>query len=194
MPSGTRVTEPLIAAAAALACCLMTGCDVPRAPDAASSADEPDPTDEIIKAATQHLTDGCLTRLGLTPPSPRTSAAPGSKEEQQRVDAALFGAGPTELSLALPTGYVVRAHTDGCLAAAQRRLYGDQRRWFEASVVVNNLEPEAAHTHRDLAEIRARHRTEIADWQRLRARALSEATTLLDRWHRTPDPMGEPPA
>jgi hypothetical protein len=43
------------------------------------------------------------------------------------------------LSLRLTTGHVVRAHTDGCLAAAQRRLYGDQRRWFRASVVVNNL-------------------------------------------------------
>lgn len=133
--------------------------------------------DDVIKAATQKLTDDCLARQGLTPPRPGTPTP--SAAEQRRVSDALFGAGEPELSLRLPTGYVVRAHTDGCLAAAQQRLYGDQRRWFRTSVIVDNLRPEADKTHRTLAEVRARHRAEIAEWQRLRAHALTEATALL---------------
>ncbi|MEU9991457.1 hypothetical protein AB0E10_32575 [Streptomyces sp. NPDC048045] len=132
----------------------------------------------MIKAATQRLTDTCLTRQGLTPPHPGHSPSRG---EQRRLDAALFGTGPAELSLTLPTGYVVRAHTDGCLAAAQQRLYGDQHRWFRVSVTVNNLGPEARHAHRSLTAIRARHRADITDWQRLQAHAFAQATTVLDR-------------
>ncbi|MGG7570365.1 hypothetical protein [Streptomyces sirii] len=139
----------------------------------------------MIKAATRSLTDACLARQGLTPPRPDRSAPPDAV--QRRIDAALFGTGPAELSVALPTGYVVRAHTDGCLAAAQRHLYGDQPRWFQVSVIVNNLKPEAAHAHRSLGEVRAQHRTEIADWRRLREHALATATTLLD----TPPPTGD---
>ncbi|GAA3813175.1 hypothetical protein ACFQ0G_24945 [Streptomyces chiangmaiensis] len=132
---------------------------------------------DTVKAATRRLTDDCLTRRGLAPPRPGGPIR--SAAERQRVAAALFGAGQAELSLRLSTGYVVRAHTDGCLAAAQRRLYGDQVRWFRSSVVVQNLRPEAAQSHRSLAEVRARHRAEIAEWRRLRAHALTEATSLL---------------
>ncbi|MBA2807881.1 hypothetical protein E0500_010775 [Streptomyces sp. KM273126] len=133
--------------------------------------------DDVIKAATRHLIDACLRRQGLTPPQPGSRPAPAA--DQQRVSDALFGAGRTELSVRLPTGYVVRGHTDGCLAAAQQRLYGDQRRWFRTSAIVNNLRPEAAHTHSTLAEVRHRHRAELADWRRLRARALKSAKTVL---------------
>jgi hypothetical protein len=101
----------------------------------------------------------------------------------------MFGSGRTELSLRLSTGHVVRAHTDGCLAEAQRRLYGDQHRWFRTSTVVNNIEPEAAHTDRTLAEVRADRRAELADWRRLRARALTEATALIEN---DPSPKGPP--
>ncbi|MFI1655026.1 hypothetical protein ACH4ZU_08925 [Streptomyces sp. NPDC020472] len=167
--------------AAVLACAVLAGCTA-QAPNPV-----PDP-DELIKAATQRLTDACLARQGLVPPRTGRGRPPGT--DAQRVDAALFGTGPAELSLPLPTGYVVRAHTDGCLAAAQQRLYGDQPGWFRVSVIVNNLEPEAAHTHRDLSEVRARHRTEIAQWERLRAHALTEATTVL----KSPPPKGNPPA
>lgn len=133
--------------------------------------------DDLIKTATQRLTDACLTEKGLVPPRPGRSPLPAA--EQQRVDGALFGTGRAELSLELPTGYVVRAHTDGCLAAAQRRLYGDQRRWFRVSVIVGNLRPEAAHSHLTLARVRARHRTELADWRRMRDRAVRAAEPLL---------------
>ncbi|CAM5583686.1 hypothetical protein [Streptomyces griseorubiginosus] len=137
---------------------------------ASACASHPAPgADDVIKAATRKLTDDCLTRQGLSPESDR-----------QRVADALFGAGPAELSLRLPTGYTVRAHTDGCLAAAQRRLYGDQDRWFHTSVVVNNLQPEAARTGRPLSEVRAAHRAELTEWRRLRARALTQATALLE--------------
>ncbi|MFF8731841.1 hypothetical protein ACF073_36005 [Streptomyces sp. NPDC015171] len=173
MPPPPRVTSPpvsrLLVSGLFLALAV-SGCGARTAPHRLAP-------DEVIKAATQRLTDSCLTRQGLTPPRPgqRTSDA-----EQQRVSAALFGTGPAELSLALPTGYVVRAHTDGCLAAAQQRLYGDQRRWFQVSVIVDNLRPEADHAHRSLAQVRARHRAEITDWQRLRAHALTQAAAVLD--------------
>ncbi|MFF4695265.1 hypothetical protein [Streptomyces chattanoogensis] len=179
---------PPLLAGCLLTSCLLAGCATP--------ARRPAP-DEVIKAATQSLTDACLTHQGLTPPRPGhrpppTAGPPGVRPRDSggSVTAALFGTGRAELTLPLPTGYVVRAHTDGCLAAAQRRLYGDQRRWFRASVTVNNLGPEAAHTHRSLAEVRARHRTEIADWRRLRAHALTEATALLD--HRPPAGVPQP--
>lgn len=133
--------------------------------------------DDMVKAATRKLTDDCLARRGLAPPRP--GSTPPSAAERREVDAALFGTGRAELSLRLPTGYVVHAHTDGCLAAAQRRLYGDQARWFRTSVLVDNLRPEATATHRSLAEVRARHHTEIAEWQRLRKHAVTEATALL---------------
>ncbi|WP_260610365.1 hypothetical protein, partial [Streptomyces sp. WAC06614] len=94
--------------------------------------------DDVIKAATRTLTDACLTGRGLTPPRPGGNMPAG---QERQVAAALFGAGPAELSLTLPTGYTVRAHTDGCLAQAQRQLYGDQADWFRASVTVNNLRP-----------------------------------------------------
>ncbi|MGN9821799.1 hypothetical protein ACTMUQ_41710 [Streptomyces sp. SD11] len=141
----------------------------------------------MIKVATQRLTDACLTRQGLAPPEPGSS--PPAAAEQQQVTAALFGTGPAELSITLPTGYVVRAHTDGCLAAAQQQLYGNQRRWFQTSVIVNNLGPEAARTHRSVAEVRARHRAEMADWHRLRAHALARATTILNHPSQTGTPQ-----
>jgi hypothetical protein len=150
----------------------LTGCTAAPAPPRLSS-------DDVIKAATQRLTDDCLVRQGLTPPRPGQSPPPDA--ERERVAEAMFGAGRTELSLRLPTGYVVRAHTDGCLAAAQRRLYGDQRRWFRTSTIVNNLKPEAAHSDRTLAEVRADRSAELADWRRLRTRALTEAEALLQR-------------
>ncbi|ATL27444.1 hypothetical protein [Streptomyces formicae] len=151
------------------------------------------PPDDVIRAAQQRLTDRCLTHQGLTPP--RAGQRPGTTRaamrRDERVSDALFGAGRTELSHTLPTGYSVRAHTDGCLAAAQQTLYGDQRRWFHVSTVVNNLKPEAAHRHRDLASVRALHRTELADWRRLRAHALARSKSVLRASPNVPSPHGD---
>ncbi|MFD7295120.1 hypothetical protein ACFV9W_17720 [Streptomyces sp. NPDC059897] len=161
-------------ALAVLACALLlplTGCTAERTDTATRTPDD------TIRAATLALTDRCLTRQGLTPPRP--GRRPADRAEEQRVAAALFGRPPAELSLTLANGIPVRAHTDGCLAAAQRTLYGDQKRWFQVSTVVNNLKPEAAHRDLSLASVRARHRADLADWQRLRARALDASTRVL---------------
>ncbi|MFF8610717.1 hypothetical protein ACF06X_32955 [Streptomyces sp. NPDC015346] len=85
---------------------------------------------DLIASAEQVLVDQCLHARGAAGPPPRQEV--------------LFGTGPAELSITLATGYTVRAHTDGCLAEAHRYLYGDQKRWFNAQVTVNNLRP-AAH-------------------------------------------------
>ncbi|WP_282797024.1 hypothetical protein [Streptomyces sp. CC224B] len=140
--------------------------------------------DDVVRAAQQRLTDRCLARQGLTPPRP--GDRPPSTAERDRVTRALFGTGRTELSLTLSTGHVVRAHTDGCLATAQRALYGDQKRWFRVSTVVNNLKPEAAHAHRPLSEVRATHRADLTTWHQLRARALRNAETILNADRPTP--------
>jgi len=173
----TADARPRISTTTALAVLVLLGLlTAATACTARQPTPSPGPSsDDVIKAATRRLTDACLARQGIT-----------DRAGQQRVSDALFGAGKPELSLTLPTGYVVRAHTDGCLAAAQRRLYGDQDRWFRTSVVVNNLAPEAAEAHRPLSEVRAAHRTEIAEWRRLRARALTTATALLEGGGTTP--------
>ncbi|MCZ7457817.1 hypothetical protein [Streptomyces sp. WMMC940] len=126
-------------ACAAVAALVLAGCaggPVRTAPDPPAGGRE---QDALIRYAQKVLVDRCLAERGLT-----TEGKPSSPEESGRLQAALFGAGPTELSLTLPTGHTVRAHTDGCLAAARHALYGDQRRWFRAEVTVNNLGAEAA--------------------------------------------------
>ncbi|MGA5037178.1 hypothetical protein ACPCA8_08965 [Streptomyces capoamus] len=133
--------------------------------------------DDTIKAAQQVLTDRCLTRQGLTPPRP--GQRPRSSAQQQRIADALFGRPPAELSLILANGVPVRAHTDGCLAAAQRTLYGDEKRWFEVSTVVNNLKSEATYRKTSLSAVRVRHHSELTEWRRLRSHALDTSARVL---------------
>ncbi|MEU6841518.1 hypothetical protein ABZ930_06540 [Streptomyces sp. NPDC046716] len=144
--------------------------------------------DDTVRAAQQVLTDRCLTERGLTPPRPGQRARSAADEE--RVAAALFGRPPAELSLTLANGIPVRAHTDGCLAAAQRTLYGDQKRWFRVSTVVNNLKPEAAYRHSSLTAVRERHRSELTAWRHLRTHALDVSARIL---RTTPDTTGGTP-
>jgi hypothetical protein len=123
--------------------------------------------DDLIKAAQQVLVDRCLAGRGLSSKADpgerredgRNDQREGGKEDaaDRRLQGALFGRGRTELSVTLATGYTVRAHTDGCLAAAQRELYGDERRWFRAEVVVNNLRAEARLRLKDDPDHRAAH-------------------------------------
>ncbi|MER6215492.1 hypothetical protein ABT213_15660 [Streptomyces sp. NPDC001674] len=54
---------------------------------------------------------------------------------------ALMGASPTGLSATSPTGMTLTASTEGCIAHAQRSLYGDLAAWFRAKVVAMNLRP-----------------------------------------------------
>lgn len=101
--------------------------------------------------------------------APRTQRAqqapqPGKRtaKRQQRLADALFGTGRRELSTRTATGLVVRANSDGCLAEAQRVLYGDQARWFRTEVAVNNIEAAAHHrVTRDPA-----YRAALARWAR----------------------------
>lgn len=137
----------------------LTGCSAPREPAVSLS-----PAD-TLKAAQLLLTNRCLTRQGLTPPHP--GHPPASATDARRVDRALFGTGRAELTLTLPSGHVIGHHTDGCLAAAERRLYGeDQRRWFRAATTVNNLKSKAPPLDR-------------AAYREMRAHALAEARALL---------------
>ncbi|WP_037573376.1 hypothetical protein [Phaeacidiphilus oryzae] len=170
-PHKTATALPVLLLVAAL----LSGCA--RAPVQRLSPDD------LIKAATQVLTDDCLSRRGL--PAPRPDRSPPPPAEQRRVSEALFGTGPAQLSVRLPTGFVVRTHSDGCLAEAQRRLYGDQRRWFRTSVVVDNLGPEAVRARLPIAAVRARHRADLADWRRMRAHAVTAAVDLLSTYRPT---------
>ncbi|MEU5367192.1 hypothetical protein ABZ354_27600 [Streptomyces sp. NPDC005925] len=168
MPAATpedRRREPIpshrtVAVAAALLTALALGvlpACVPRKATPLSATD-------TVKAAQLLLTDRCLTRQGLTPPRP--GQKPPGRQEQRRVSDALFGAGRAELSLTLPSGHEVRQHTDGCLARAQQRLYGDQARWFHASTTVNNLKSRAPVGERTA-------------YRELRAHALRTARSVL---------------
>ncbi|MFE6224882.1 MULTISPECIES: hypothetical protein [unclassified Streptomyces] len=142
---------------AAAALTLLTGCatvpsDRPGPPSVPSARAE---QDALLKAAERRLTDDCLAALGL-----RATAEPRAPAEDRALQAALFGTGPRELSVTLATGATVTAHSDGCLATARDRLYGDQHRWFRAQVVVNNLRAEAQARYRDDPD----HRAALARW------------------------------
>ncbi|KAA6212260.1 hypothetical protein CP973_22745 [Streptomyces albofaciens JCM 4342] len=54
---------------------------------------------------------------------------------------ALMGPAPVGLSATTPTGVTITASTQGCLAHAQRALYGDLGAWFRAKVITMNLQP-----------------------------------------------------
>ena len=58
---------------------------------------------------------------------------------RQEYLATLNGARGRRVSVRLATGHRVSASTQGCLATAQRELYGAQRRWFAVKVVAGNL-------------------------------------------------------
>ncbi|MFD9333400.1 hypothetical protein ACFWBF_03150 [Streptomyces sp. NPDC060028] len=66
-----------------------------------------------------------------------------SLSAQQRAAArtALMGRSPVGLSAEAPTGMTLTASTEGCIAQAQRSLYGDLAGWFRAKVVTMNLRP-----------------------------------------------------
>jgi hypothetical protein len=160
VPAGANTSRRLRAAVVFVACAViaLTGCAAARQPTVSLSPED------TLKEAQRLLTDECLVNQGITPPRPgRPRPVPS---EGRRLEQVLFGSGEAELSLRLPSGHVVQQHTDGCLAAAQRRLYGDQRAWFRASTTVNNLQSNAP------TQVRA-------GYDELRARALTRARALL---------------
>lgn len=107
---------------------------------------------------------GWAARHGFGIPVERGSREQGvsASKEQQRLSDALFGTGRRELSTRTVTGLVVQANSDGCLAAAQRVLYGDLDRWFRTEVTVDNL---AAAAHRRVTQDPA-YRAALARWSR----------------------------
>ncbi|MEU1033947.1 hypothetical protein ABZ402_35560 [Streptomyces mirabilis] len=131
-------------AAAALAVLALTGCSTATAQRAVPPLPRTErDRNDLIDTAQQVLVDRCLARQGLTLPNASASQDhSASAPQDRRLQGALFGRGHPELSVTLATGYTVTAHTDGCLAAAERDLYGDQRLWFRTRVVVNNLRAE----------------------------------------------------
>ncbi|MFE2011034.1 hypothetical protein [Streptomyces sp. NPDC059491] len=157
-----RARRGTLAAAAAL---LLSGCTVvgPEGPARAGAPGVPvtrAAQDELLRAAEHRLVVDCLGDHGIT-----LSARPRAPDEDRVLQAALFGAGPRELSVTLATGATVTAHEDGCLGAARQRLYGDQRRWFRVQVTVDNLRAEAqARLGADPA-----HRAALARWTRCAA-------------------------
>ncbi|MCB8905574.1 MULTISPECIES: hypothetical protein [unclassified Streptomyces] len=159
-----RTRRALLTAAAAL---LLSGCTAvgPGAPTTPGVPSGKAAQDALLKAAEHRLVVDCLSRRGLSPAS-----RPRAPDEERKLQTALFGAGPRELSVTLATGATVTAHEDGCVAGARQRLYGDQRRWFRAQVVVDNLRAEAQARMRDDPTHRA----------------------ALDRWTRCVAPPGSP--
>ncbi|WP_328490592.1 hypothetical protein [Streptomyces zaomyceticus] len=151
-----RTRHALLAAAAAL---LLSGCATvgPGPSEASGLPSGTAAQDALLKAAEHRLVVDCLKGQGLS-----LTSRPRAPDDDRTLRAALFGAGPRELSVTLATGATVTAHTDGCLAGARNRLYGDQRRWFRAQVVVDNLRAEAqARVSADPT-----HRAALARWTR----------------------------
>jgi len=156
-----RLLRALAVALVVLALPALGGCATPTGTgrDAPALPRTERARDDLIKAAQQVLVDRCLAGRGLSSKGAASERREGGTDDaaDRRLQGALFGRGRTELSVTLATGYTVRAHTDGCLAAAQRELYGDERRWFRAEVVVNNLRAEARLRLKDDPDHRAAH-------------------------------------
>ncbi|MFD7627002.1 hypothetical protein ACFV7Q_13375 [Streptomyces sp. NPDC059851] len=88
---------------------------------------------------------------------------------------ALMGAAPVGLSVEAPTGMTVTASADGCIADAQRGLYGDLATWFRVKVVTMNLRPvREARVRED-----ARYAGAVAEW--------AACMKAAGRPHATPD-------
>ncbi|MFJ5136379.1 hypothetical protein [Streptomyces sp. NPDC088707] len=151
-----RTRRALLTAAAAL---LLSGCTAvgPGAPTPPGMPFGKTAQDALLRAAEHRLVVDCLSGRGLS-----LTSRPRAPDEERRLQTALFGDGPRELSVTLTTGATVTAHEDGCVAGARQRLYGDQRRWFRAQVVVDNLRAEAQARMRDDPA----HRAALARWTR----------------------------
>ncbi|MFD9445605.1 hypothetical protein ACFWBR_42735 [Streptomyces sp. NPDC060006] len=141
---------------------LVTGCaDHPTASPHREVPAGEQAQEDLIKSAQLALVTRCLSGQGLAMQPLRQRPKSATAEDKQ-FQAAYFGTDPRELSLTLPTGYTVTTNTDGCLANAQRVLYGNQKRWFEAEVVVNNLRAEAQARMATDPD----HRAATARWKR----------------------------
>jgi hypothetical protein len=70
-----------------------------------------------------------------------------------------------DLSVTAPNGYTAQKSSQGCVADAQRRLYGDLERWFRVSTLVEQLANEVSQSvHAD-----SRYRHAVEEWARCMA-------------------------
>ncbi|CAL9549049.1 hypothetical protein [Streptomyces sp. enrichment culture] len=65
------------------------------------------------------------------------------REQRARYGQALLGTAAHRIDVELPDG-VAFLNADGCIARAERRLYGDLATWLKAQMVVVNLEGEVS--------------------------------------------------
>ncbi|MFE6775481.1 hypothetical protein [Streptomyces sp. NPDC057702] len=65
-----------------------------------------------------------------------------ARDRQRAYMSTLYGTAQHKVSAAVPGGGVTFMYGDGCNGGAQRRLYGDLRRWMVARLVVANLDSE----------------------------------------------------
>ncbi|AYN42854.1 hypothetical protein D9753_32715 [Streptomyces dangxiongensis] len=73
---------------------------------------------------------------------------------------ALMGSSAVGLSVKAPTDMTITASTEGCIADAERTLYGDLEDWFRVKVVTMNLRPvREARVRRD-----RRYVTAVGRW------------------------------
>lgn len=152
------IRSALVTAAAAL---VLAGCATVRpglpGPPAATTRQE---QDRLLRSVEHRLVADCLDDRGLALTTRARAPA-----EDRRLEAALFGSGPRELSLTLAGGLTVTANSDGCVATARASLYGDQSRWFRAQVTVDNLHAEAQARMKDDPA----HRAALGRWTRCAA-------------------------
>ncbi|MGW0425295.1 hypothetical protein [Streptomyces sp. NPDC003015] len=65
-----------------------------------------------------------------------------SEERRKAYDDALDGGiDAPEISAELPNGATIRRQMGGCVAEAEKRLYGDPKVWFRANKIASNLQP-----------------------------------------------------
>lgn len=85
-----------------------------------------------------------------------------SESGQERYGHALFGTPEHRISVRLPDGSVAYMNEDGCVAHAEKRLYGDLRTWLKAQMVAVNAETDVLRLITDSERLR---RTD-APWRR----------------------------
>ncbi|WP_329283597.1 hypothetical protein [Streptomyces sp. NBC_01451] len=65
-----------------------------------------------------------------------------SEERRKAYDDALDGGiDAPEIMAELPNGATIRRQMGGCVAEAEKRLYGDPEAWFRANKIASNLQP-----------------------------------------------------
>jgi hypothetical protein len=65
-----------------------------------------------------------------------------SEERRKAYDEALDGGiDAPEITAEVPNGATIRRQMGGCVAEAEKRLYGDPETWFRANKITSNLQP-----------------------------------------------------